>query len=148
MNLTEEQHTICQAARDLAVRSSLQIQAFAGTGKTTTLAAIAESLPQRKVLYLDWCDDRVGEAAGYAAEALWKNICKPNSSAPVTHDCYLKLFFLQGWELAPRDWTVMLDEAQDADPVILGLLERHRGARIIVGDKYNNSTSGRARSTR
>jgi UvrD-like helicase family protein len=83
-----------------------------------------------------WCDDRVGVAAGYAAEALWKNICKPNSTAPVTHDCYLKLFYLQGRELAPRDWTVMLDEAQDADPVILGLLERHRGARIIVGDKY------------
>jgi hypothetical protein len=41
MNLTEEQHTICQAARDLGVRSSLKIQAFAGTGKTTTLAAIA-----------------------------------------------------------------------------------------------------------
>ena len=30
----------------------------------------------------------------------------------------------------------MLDKAQEADPVILGLLERHRGARIIVGDKY------------
>ena len=30
----------------------------------------------------------------------------------------------------------MLDEAQDADPVILGLVERHAGARIIVGDKY------------
>ena len=52
MNLTEEQHTICRAARDLGVRSSLKIQAFAGTGKTTTLAAIAESLPQRKFLYL------------------------------------------------------------------------------------------------
>jgi superfamily I DNA/RNA helicase len=49
-------------------------------------------------------------AAGYAAETLWRNICKPK--------------------------TVMLDEAQDADPVILGLLERHRGPRIIVGDKY------------
>jgi hypothetical protein len=48
----------------------------------------------------------------------------------------LKLFYLQGRELAPRDWIVMLDEAQDADPVILGLLERHKGARIIVGDKY------------
>jgi hypothetical protein len=48
----------------------------------------------------------------------------------------LKLFYLQGRELAPRDWTVMLDEAQDADPVILGLLERHKGARIVVGDKY------------
>ena len=52
LNLTEEQQTICQAARDLGVRSSLKIQAFAGTGKTTTLAAIAESLPQRKFLYL------------------------------------------------------------------------------------------------
>src|ERR1700722_5139636 len=232
MNLTQEQQTICQAASDLEVQSSLKIQAFAGTGKTTTLAAIAKSLPQRKFLYLVfnraaadeaqlkmpsnvlvrtahavafrsigyvyksrlannawawfpylkekmpraldsvmqtgrdatsagaviirtleqflrmtdgaigaihapyWCDDRVGVATGYAAEALWKNICKPNSTAPVTHDCYLKLFYLQGRELAPRDWTVMLDEAQDADPVILGLLERHRGARIIVGDKY------------
>jgi hypothetical protein len=45
--LTEEQHTICEAAHDLGVRSSLKIQAFAGTNKTTTLAAIAESLPQR-----------------------------------------------------------------------------------------------------
>jgi superfamily II DNA or RNA helicase len=52
LNLTEEQHTICQAAGDLAVRSSLKIQAFAGTGKTTTLAAIAKSLPQRKFIYL------------------------------------------------------------------------------------------------
>jgi hypothetical protein len=48
----------------------------------------------------------------------------------------LKLFYLQGREFAPLDWTVMLDEAQDADPVILGLLERHKGARIIVGEKY------------
>jgi hypothetical protein len=232
MNLTDEQHAICQAARDLDVGSSLKIQAFAGTGKTTTLAAIAESLAQRKFLYLVfnraaadeaerkmpsnvavrtahalafrsvgfvyksrlagspwawfpylkekmpraldsivrmgrdatsagaliirmleqflrttdgaigaihapyWCADNVAATAGYAAEALWKNICKHNSSAPVTHDCYLKLFYLQGRELAPRDWTVMLDEAQDADPVILGLLERHKGARIVVGDKY------------
>jgi F-box protein 18 (helicase) len=52
MNLTDEQHAICQAARDLDAGSSLKIQAFAGSGKTTTLAAIAESLAQRKFLYL------------------------------------------------------------------------------------------------
>ena len=45
----------------------------------------------------------VAATASYAAEALWKNICKHNSTAPVTHDCYLKLFYLQGRELAPRD---------------------------------------------
>jgi F-box protein, helicase, 18 len=50
MNLTDEQQAICQAARDLDVGSSLKIQAFAGTGKTTTLAAIAESLAHRKFL--------------------------------------------------------------------------------------------------
>ena len=52
MNLTDEQHAICEAAHDLDVGSSLKIQAFAGTGKTTTLAAVAESLAQRKFLYL------------------------------------------------------------------------------------------------
>jgi hypothetical protein len=188
MNLTQEQQTICEAARDTGEHSSLKIQAFAGTGKTTTLAAIAQSLPERRFLYLVfnraaaeeadlkmpsnvsartahalafrsvgylyksrlasspwawfpylkekmpraleavmrtgrdatsagaviirtleqflrttdgaigaihapyWCDDQVGLAAGYAAETLWKNICKLNSTAPVTHDCYLKLF--------------------------------------------------------
>jgi F-box protein 18 (helicase) len=49
MNLTQEQQTICQAARDLGVQSSLKIQAFAGTGKTTTLVDIAKA---RKFLYL------------------------------------------------------------------------------------------------
>jgi hypothetical protein len=50
MNLTQEQQTICQAASDLGVQSSLKIQALADTGKTTTLAAIAKSLPQRRFL--------------------------------------------------------------------------------------------------
>jgi hypothetical protein len=45
MNLTDEQRAICQAARDLDVGSSLKIQAFAGTGKTTTLAELLSRLP-------------------------------------------------------------------------------------------------------
>jgi hypothetical protein len=49
MNLTEEQQTICETGRDLGVHSSLKIQALAGTGKTATPAAIAESLPQRRI---------------------------------------------------------------------------------------------------
>ena len=42
----------------------------------------------------------------------------------------------------------MLDEAQDADPVILGLLERHKGARIVVGDEYQQMYRSRRRLTR
>jgi hypothetical protein len=43
-SLNESYGRTSQAARDLDVGSSLKIQAFGGTGKTTTLAAIAESL--------------------------------------------------------------------------------------------------------
>jgi hypothetical protein len=45
MNLSDEQHAICQAARDLDVGSSLKLQAFAGTGKTTTLQQLLSRLP-------------------------------------------------------------------------------------------------------
>ena len=59
-----------------------------------------------------------------------------NGTAPVSHDCYLKLFFLGDHEIAGADRTLLLDEAQDADPVILGLVKRHPGPRVLVGDSY------------
>jgi len=232
LNLTAEQREICRAVADAASGAAIKVQAFAGTGKTTTLAAVARACPKRHFLYLvfnraaaldarrkmpsnvevrtahsvayrevghiyqarlterswkwltylrekmpralnsvarlgrdptsagaliirtveqylrtvdaelgvdhvpGWCDSGVAEAAANAARFLWQNIAKPNSSAPITHDCYLKLFFLQERQLAPRDWIVMLDEAQDADPVIFALVRRHRGTRIVVGDTY------------
>ena len=34
------------------------------------------------------------------------------------------------------DFRWFVDEAQDADPVILGLVERHPGPRVMVGDSY------------
>ncbi|HVN27377.1 MAG TPA: 3'-5' exonuclease, partial [Candidatus Binataceae bacterium] len=50
--------------------------------------------------------------------------------------CYLKLFFLADQQITGVDRTLLLDEAQDADPVILGLIGRHAGARVLVGDSY------------
>lgn len=75
------------------------------------------------------------------AQKLWKVMENPKSSMPVTHDFYLKK-----WALTrPRlhlDF-VMLDEAQDANGLLLRVL-RDAGAPIVfVGDKYQQIYSWR-----
>ena len=231
--MTDEQRAICEVAGDGAGSPfALKIQAFAGTGKTTTLAAIADACPQTRYLYVvfnraaadsaratmppnvevrtahsvayrsigrlyesrltgrawnwlpfmranmpkalnavarggrtrsaagaliiktlehfvrtvdrevsldhvpTWCDAALASAAADAAGDLWNAIKDPRGAAPVSHDCYLKLFYLGAHQVARADRTLMLDEAQDADPVILGLVERHPGNRVLVGDAY------------
>ena len=232
MELTSEQRAVCDAAAAGGPALALKIQAFAGTGKTTTLAAIAEACPRAQFLYVvfnraaaesararmprnvevrtahsvayrkigwryesrltqrpwawlpfmrekipralnavavggrtrsaagaliiktlehflrdadrqvnlnhapSWCDGALASAAADAASDLWDAIRDPNGTSPVSHDCYLKMFFLADHQIAESDRTLMLDEAQDADPVILGLVERHRGPRVLVGDSY------------
>ncbi len=232
MELTNEQRAICEVARQGDAHLALKIQAFAGTGKTTTLAAIAEACPRAQFLYVvfnraaadsarasmppnvevrtahsiafrkigrryesrltarawswlpfmrekmpkalnavarggrtrsaagaliiktlehflrttdseitlnhvpGWCDGALASSASDAAGDLWDAIRDPNGTAPVSHDCYLKLFYLGEHEIAGADRTLLLDEAQDADPVILGLVARHPGPRVFVGDSY------------
>src|SRR5215216_5677207 len=51
-----------------------------------------------------------------------------------THDCYLKLWQLSDPHL-PADY-VLLDEAQDANPVVAAIVDRQAHAqRILVGDR-------------
>ncbi len=52
MELTNEQRAICDVAQQSGANLALKIQAFAGTGKTTTLAAIAEACPGTRFLYV------------------------------------------------------------------------------------------------
>lgn len=47
--LTEEQQAVIDA---LATQDRITVQAFAGTGKTTTLEALARAYPERRMLYL------------------------------------------------------------------------------------------------
>lgn len=232
MELTNEQRAICEVAQQGGAGLALKIQAFAGTGKTTTLAAIAEACPRSTFQYVvfnraaaasarakmpanvevrtahsiafrkigwryesrltqrawswlpfmrqkmpkalnavavggrmrsaagaliiktlehflrdtdrevglnhvpSWCDAPLAGAAADAASDLWDAIRDPNGSSPVSHDCYLKLFYLGDHQVAGADRTLLLDEAQDADPVILGLFQRHPGPRVMVGDSY------------
>lgn len=67
------------------------------------------------------------------AEAAWQDIIYPDGKLKFEHDHYLKIWALTNPQLNAD--FVMLDEAQDANPVISAVVENQRNTqRILVGD--------------
>jgi hypothetical protein len=70
---------------------------------------------------------------GKDAKTLWENLSNPKIALFSTHDVYLKLWALSKPNLGyPR---VMLDEAQDTNPVCLGVFLSQKAQLIAVGDE-------------
>jgi superfamily I DNA/RNA helicase len=68
------------------------------------------------------------------AQRAWADLSDPDGRLRFTHDCYLKLWQLSDPRL-PADY-VLLDEAQDADPVVAAIVDRQTHIqRILVGDR-------------
>lgn len=65
---------------------------------------------------------------------IWSQICDENSKFPITHDCYLKMWALSKPTLNAD--FILFDEAQDANPVIIDILENQKSQIILVGDSY------------
>ena len=81
-------------------------------------------------------DERKHQSAAIEGAArLWQAMCDPgNEAMPMLHDGYLKLFQLS----APRldcD-TILFDEAQDANPVTLAIINQQSCAKVFVGDPH------------
>jgi hypothetical protein len=73
-------------------------------------------------------------AAVHDAMRLWDRMTDPSDPLPLDHDGYLKLWAMLRPTL-PAD-SVLLDEAQDTNPVVLEML-RHQPAQIVyVGDRH------------
>jgi len=64
----------------------------------------------------------------------WREAQDPTSPCPVTHDVYLKRWQLSRPTL-PYD-VILLDEAQDADPVLLDVLRHQSAQLVLVGDPH------------
>jgi hypothetical protein len=75
------------------------------------------------------------------AQRLWGMLIDKNRNIPITHDVYLKLWAL-GKPMLPVDYC-LVDEAQDINPVIIGLLEHQRCQVILVGDNHQQIYSWR-----
>jgi superfamily I DNA/RNA helicase len=68
------------------------------------------------------------------ARRVWADLVDINGVLQFTHDVYLKLWQLQ--RPALRTERILFDEAQDADPVMLDVVEHQADAqRIYVGDR-------------
>lgn len=76
----------------------------------------------------------VNDFAVSAAKHVWSKMVDPNDALSMGHDGYLKL-----WALSqPRilgDF-ILLDEAQDTNPVVLDVLSKQSAQIVYVGDKY------------
>lgn len=68
-------------------------------------------------------------------ERLWEAMEDKNCDIPVTHDFYLKLWALSK-PIIEKDF-ILFDEAQDANPVMMGVIENQTHAqKIWVGDQF------------
>ena len=68
------------------------------------------------------------------AEELWGRMINHRDRTPLGHDGYLKLWALQEPRFA-FDY-VLLDEAQDSNPAVLGVLGRQDAQIVYVGDRH------------
>ncbi|WP_169747059.1 UvrD-helicase domain-containing protein [Edaphobacter aggregans] len=86
-----------------------------------------EFIPEDK--FLDFAQQAVGHV-----QAIWSNMCAREGVLPLGHDGYLKLWALSK-PVATADY-IMVDEAQDLNPVLLGVLRSVACPLVYVGDPF------------
>ncbi len=71
------------------------------------------------------------------AQDCWEMLIKPDEQLPVTHDLYLKLWALSNPQLKVD--SILVDEAQDCNPVILQtILNQENVQKIFSGDSHQS----------
>jgi hypothetical protein len=76
----------------------------------------------------------VTEFALHGAKHVWTRMRTENDPMPLGHDGYLKLWAMSDPVIAAD--FLLLDEAQDTNPVVLDVLRKQSAQMIYVGDKY------------
>ncbi|QWG18799.1 UvrD-helicase domain-containing protein [Bradyrhizobium sediminis] len=76
----------------------------------------------------------VTEFALHGAKHVWGRMRSEADTMPLGHDGYLKLWALTNPAIAAD--FILLDEAQDTNPVVLDVLRKQPAQMIYVGDKY------------
>ncbi|CCF21872.1 Putative DNA helicase (modular protein) [Pseudorhizobium banfieldiae] len=76
----------------------------------------------------------VADFAQRGAQHVWDRMCNPDDPMPLGHDGYLKLWALSKPQMAAD--FILLDEAQDTNPVVLEVLRQQSAQLIYVGDRY------------
>lgn len=69
------------------------------------------------------------------AKEILKMMLDVNSSFPITHDLYLKLYTLRDDSILDVDY-ILLDESQDSNPCIIEFIKKQKCQIICVGDTF------------
>jgi superfamily I DNA/RNA helicase len=83
----------------------------------------------------------VGERILQIAQKTWAEMQNPDGSLPVTHDFYLKLWAMRSPKIHAD--IILLDEWQDANRLLVGIIENQESQSIYVGDRYQQIYSWR-----
>lgn len=105
----------------------------------TTFCKTSSSYPApRHITPPSWLSDddktRLQELLYPALEYRWLSSIDPRHQAGIGHDVYLKLWTLSN-PIIPADF-ILFDEAQDADPLMMGALLQQQKQTIYVGDAH------------
>lgn len=85
----------------------------------------------------------IAELVDEYAPRLWACMIDPEQGQfAITHDTYLKLWQLSQPQIKGPD-LIMLDEAQDANPVMIDIIKRQKVRLILVGDHWQQIYSFR-----
>lgn len=139
-----------ETARALRINDPVKIVSELGPLAPTQLARIAMQTVERFCYSGDqqveaWHVPRLeGLAQPLARQALasviipyarraWEDLTRLDGQLRYTHDCYLKMWALSGPRL-PVDF-LLLDEAQDSNGALAGVVDAQDAQRILVGDR-------------
>lgn len=95
--------------------------------KHVPLIGVMASVPEDVLLHIQ-------NTCVRGAQRLWQQMIDANNDTPLGHDGYLKLWALHE-PLISSDF-ILLDEAQDTNPVLLDILKRQQSQIVFVGDRY------------
>ena len=84
-------------------------------------------------LSLEQFSNFADQVAGQA-QFLWNAMCRREAGLPLGHDGYLKLWALS--QPRPRVDYILVDEAQDLNPALLGALEQAGCQVVFAGDPF------------
>ena len=99
-------------------------------------------VPIPKIALTDSQVEQTTSNVAYFANKVWKEMININSSIPITHDVYLKLYALSKPDLK-KDF-IFFDETQDANPVMLDIINSQtESQRIFAGDPFQQIYSWR-----
>jgi hypothetical protein len=119
-------------ARDVARVARTTVRHFA---KSADPEITARHVPYEPLMH-----DDDGTRAQLVAQVLpharkiWADLTSFKGDLPFEHDHYLKLWQLDEPKIAAD--FILFDEAQDADPVMLDVVNRQDGQRLFCGDRF------------